>query len=766
MSVCQHLQNFNFKEINYNTTIYKDECTQCFDNQDSENGVNVCLTCYNGGCENSIYNHSLCHSQRFNHPLVMNIKRTLKSDKSHEEPPQKITKLEITEENEKDLYDINVFVKCIPCKMELDRTYGKLPSVIDSILLASSSKKQSEVKAWEEEITVCTHTENLAQCEPKKLEEQALAHCSQCDLKENLWLCMVCGSLGCGRQQYGGIGGNGHALDHFSQTGHAVACKLGTITPEGNADIFCYSCNDSKIDRQLDKHLANFNINIKSQKKTEKNITELQIEQNMNLDINMTSKDGKDLQPMYGPGYTGIENLGNSCYMASVLQLVFAIPEIAQRYLDLSFDQSIADSKPAENFLCQMVKMADGLLSGRYSKKIDENSKQKYQKGISPSMFKALIGKGHAEFSTMRQQDSAEFFQYFLQVIELNEKKYGNDPTKVFKFSMYERLQCKKCNKVHYAKNMDNIITMNIKSEKEDEDSDKYKPVSLDSCFENYTQDEEIEFNCSNCNTKTTAIKSTKFATYPKYLVLKMDRMNFINWVPQKLNIPIILPNDKKVNLDKFRGHGLLETEEELPATESDKPSLPPVDENVIAQLTEMGFSRNRCIRAIRATDNNGAEVAMNWLFEKMDDPSLDGPLEEESNNKSGVVPDEGNKALLIDMGFNSSKVEKALIETKNDIERAIDWLSSHLEDDMEINSEQNDSSTSNDNETDPEDNKPSDYELIGFITHMGTSAQCGHYVVHLRHDGEWILYNDEKVVKADDEMPVSNAYMYIFKHI
>jgi len=36
-----------------------------------------------------------------------------------------------------------------------------------------------------------------------------------------------------------------------------------------------------------------------------------QIEQNMNLDIKMTTKDGKDLQPVYGPGFTGIENLGN-----------------------------------------------------------------------------------------------------------------------------------------------------------------------------------------------------------------------------------------------------------------------------------------------------------------------------------------------------------------------------------------------------------------------------------------------------------------------
>ena len=62
-----------------------------------------------------------------------------------------------------------------------------------------------------------------------------LAHCNACDLKENLWLCLTCGSLGCGRQLYGGLGGNGHGLEHFKSTGHAVSVKLGTITAEGAA---------------------------------------------------------------------------------------------------------------------------------------------------------------------------------------------------------------------------------------------------------------------------------------------------------------------------------------------------------------------------------------------------------------------------------------------------------------------------------------------------------------------------------------------------
>jgi len=442
---------------------------------------------------------------------------------------------------------------------------------------------------------------------------------------------------------------------------------------------------------------------------------------------------------------------------------MFAIPEVAQRYLDLSFDQSLGDYKPAESYLCQMTKMADGLLSGRYSIPIDKNSPQKFQKGISPFMFKSLVGKGHPEFSTMKQQDAAEYYQYFLQYIELNEKKFGNDPTTVFKFSLHERLQCKQCKKVRLTKINDNMVTFNVPANKKDEEGNEYEPVSFDTCLSQLALEETVEFNCPNCKTKTEAFKSTKFLTFPKYLVTKMERMKLVNWVPQKLAIPIILPEDKIVNLDNYRSKGLQEGEEELENVNEEEEE-PAVNEEVVSQLMEMGFSRNRCVRAIMATDNNGAEVAMNWLFERMDDPSLDDPIEKKSKkNGGGVTANAENVALLVDMGFNSTKVEKALIETNNNIERAIDWLSSHFEDDIELTSNQD---TTDKMDEDEIDNKPAKYELIGFVTHMGTSAQCGHYVIHLRHENKWYLYNDEKVVKVMEDLPTENAYMYLFKRL
>lgn len=39
--------------------------------------------------------------------------------------------------------------------------------------------------------------------------------------------------------------------------------------------MYCYSCDDAKLDPLLAKHLGNFGIEVASQTKTEKSMTEL-----------------------------------------------------------------------------------------------------------------------------------------------------------------------------------------------------------------------------------------------------------------------------------------------------------------------------------------------------------------------------------------------------------------------------------------------------------------------------------------------------------
>ena len=49
-------------------------------------------------------------------------------------------------------------------------------------------------------------------------------------------------------------------------------------------------------------------------------------------------------------------------------------------------------------------------------------------------------------------------------------------------------------------------------------------------------------------------------------------------------------------------------------------PSLPQFNEAAMAQLEGMGFPTVRCQKALLATGNSDAEVAMEWLFAHMDD--------------------------------------------------------------------------------------------------------------------------------------------------
>ncbi|KAL5431330.1 hypothetical protein PMIN06_012341 [Paraphaeosphaeria minitans] len=796
---CTHVNASELRAPGPSQSVYREDCTQCFDSIDDAGGLDVCLFCFNGGCT-SERNHSSLHASKTNHPLVLNIKRTRKHVQ-RDEPPQKVSRLAIAAKTEADRYDTTTVVKCYACGVDdVDKDSGKLSEVVNAVLKANTFARQEEVKAWEQEMTACEHTLCLEQDAARQIESQGLGQCSSCDLKENLWLCLSCGNLGCGRQQFGGVGGNSHGVAHTKSSGHPVAVKLGSLTADGTADVYCYACDEERVDPELPDHLAHWGINIKDRIKTEKSLTEMQVEQNLLWEFSMTTEDGKELKPLFGSNFTGLKNLGNSCYLNSTLQALFAMPEFADRYY--LPDQPPPDApQPAEDLETQLRKVADGLLSGRYSKpdsdvNVSENTPEvPHQKGLAPAMLKHLIGRGHEEFSTMRQQDAFELLLHLLKLISRSQHVApAQDPVGAFRFVMEQRLQCLNCKKVRYRDDEQENISIPVPirrlpkddsmevtdSEGKEKPKEEFEPVTLKECLDIFTADEVVELTCGACGSKAGFTKKSLFKTFPAVLAVNARRFEIVNWVPTKQDVPVIV-GDEAFPFDAYKSKGLQPDEELLPddADTGSAANKWVPNEGALSMLEAMGFPRVRCEKALHATGNADPEAASNWLFAHMEDPDIDTPIDFNAGSGSGggapSAVDPEKIENLGAMGFSAPQARQALKETGGDMERAVDWLFSHpdAQGDFYEGGSSEEPTEAKEKMLAGSDKLPAKFQLESIVCHKGSSIHAGHYVAFVRkqipdeQSAGWVLFNDEKVAKAADVEEMKKfAYVYFFRRL
>lgn len=757
--------------------VYKDDCMFTFDTPNNNpNGLDVCMSCYQAFSRTPHHNFTQNHYKTKRHPVFLNINRTLKPEAERKrllEPDEdlrhtKAARLEITDHKDEEFYDESHSIYVVPLddSVPLEESPEPAKRLAQQILTSNSANTNDEIKTWEQQIFPCEHSSSVTPT-PATAD---LSHCASCDLAENLWVCLTCATVGCGREQFGSaLKGNSHALSHFESSGHAVAVKLGSLSSdEDSCDCYCYSCNDEVKVPQLGATLLQIGIDLRAAVKTEKNLIELNLETNKNWQFNLDGANGDKLAPLYGPGLTGILNLGNSCYMNSVLQALFNFGSYQEYFKGVEFDESVKDL--ALDLRSQMLKLYDGLLSGRYSKP-SELDPQGYQAGVKPSSFKTLVGADHAEFKTNKQQDAYEFLLYLLDKLD---KEYGLALNKEFKFLLSSKVVCTECHAGSVSTELVDNISIPLEEIEEGKDKDGkpvYKPVSFSDSLSHFAATEEIDnYRCDNCGNVSKAVKSTGFRSHPQNLIVGVNRIKLENWVPVKKEVEIAIPDE--IDLSPLGPPEFAPNETEVSRTKTKTSSAFVPNEEAVSMLSSMGFSEARSARALFHTGNNNAEDAMNWIFAHMDDPDIDDPFDASADSTGATLPEASSDAIenLVAMGFSHKLATKALHVNNNDVNASVEWLFNNPDDDGVIEN------TAPKVDVAAEASKlkqqllespagSSRYSLKAVVCHKGTSPHTGHYVVFIKIGGQWVLFNDEKVVQCDNNLEDmrKNGYIYFF---
>ncbi|KAL3310190.1 hypothetical protein Ciccas_011250, partial [Cichlidogyrus casuarinus] len=111
------------------------------------------------------------------------------------------------------MFPIKDLIELPSCSVCLERLDEPVQGILTTVLCNHSFHDRCLAQMKELTCPICRYVQS-----PEMVGDSA---CADCDLRENLWICLICGNVGCGRY------GKKHAYKHFTTTGHIFALELG-----------------------------------------------------------------------------------------------------------------------------------------------------------------------------------------------------------------------------------------------------------------------------------------------------------------------------------------------------------------------------------------------------------------------------------------------------------------------------------------------------------------------------------------------------------
>uniref|UniRef100_A0A1Q3F6S7 Ubiquitin carboxyl-terminal hydrolase n=1 Tax=Culex tarsalis TaxID=7177 RepID=A0A1Q3F6S7_CULTA len=241
----------------------------------------------------------------------------------------------------------------------------------------------------------------------------------------------------------------------------------------------------------------------------------------------------RDFAPVYGSvgrGLTGLKNLGNTCYMNSILQCLSNTAFLREHFLEGAFRQNLNRSNKTQGRIVEEVAaVIKALWLGQY-------------KCIASKNLRYVVGQYERQFGGIEQQDSHEFLTILMDWLHSDIQTVPIQP-----YSSLEDLPASERAWIDYLKGMESYISnlfygqikSTVKCVRCGKESATYESFSnlslelpqnanrchLNNCLEMYFNGENIRgWSCPQCKSNQEAIKKLAISRLPSILVIHFKR--------------------------------------------------------------------------------------------------------------------------------------------------------------------------------------------------------------------------------------------------
>ncbi|KAL0269128.1 UNVERIFIED_CONTAM: hypothetical protein PYX00_006961 [Menopon gallinae] len=248
-----------------------------------------------------------------------------------------------------------------------------------------------------------------------------------------------------------------------------------------------------------------------------------------------------------GIGLTGLKNLGNTCYMNSIIQCISNNSTLAKYFCEnLYLDDINRSSKTKGEVAGELAAVIKTLWSGKF-------------RSIACRDLKNTIGQYKSEYATYEQQDSHEFLTFLMDWLHGDLNQLFNPPV-VNKKGMNEAekawLDFKRKNESLISTLFYGIQRSTVSCLECGESSVTYEPFSnlsliipdLESCtivecLKLYMKSERISgWKCPKCQECREAEKKTDVCKLPPILVVHLKRFHYIDVLSRKRTTYVDFP--------------------------------------------------------------------------------------------------------------------------------------------------------------------------------------------------------------------------------